>query len=182
MSDNDFTQADEAVLKHEEYGPGYRRELIEHHNARTAENDARFLLPHLAGRVDILDCGCGKGSITLGIAKAYPAARVVGCDIGEGVVAEAQADALLASLENVTFQIGSIYSLPFDDGSFDAIIAHAVFQHLSKPEAAMAELDRVLRPGGVIGLRDDDRGSMVLAPHTEAMARALEVMDWFMLE
>ena len=164
MSEADLAQVAGTIVTHEDYGPGYRRELIKHLNTRTVQEDASFLLPYLTGRSDILDCGCGKGSITLGVARAFGAARVVGCDIDEDVLAEARADAMGAGLKNVTFRTGSIYSLPFEDESFDAIIAHAVFQHLSKPEAAMAEFDRVLCTGGVIGLRDDDRGSMVLAP------------------
>lgn len=180
-SDQDL-QTNGPVLTHEEYGPGYRRELIEHHNTRTAVKDAGFLMPFLKDGQDILDCGCGKGSITLGIAANRPGARVVGCDIGAKVLEEAGQDAIGAGLTNASFQVGSIYDLPFPDQSFDAIIAHAVFQHLARPEAALSELDRVLRPGGVIGLRDDDRGSMVLAPEIDGMDRAFEVMDWFMLD
>ena len=136
--------ADKLVVTHEEYGPGYRRELIEHHNTRSASKDAGFLLPFLHDKQNILDCGCGKGSITLGIASEFASARVVGCDIGEKVLQEAQIDAERGGLTNLSFEVGSIYALPFSDNSFDAVIAHAVFQHLAMPDAAIAELDRVL--------------------------------------
>jgi SAM-dependent methyltransferase len=55
---------------------------------------------------------------------------------------------------NVTFQTASVYQLPSPDGSFDAAFACAVLQHLAAPLAALKEMRRVLKPGGVTGIVD----------------------------
>ncbi len=168
------------LVTYEEYGPGYRSDLVAHHNLRTAPKEAGFLLPFLSDGMNILDCGCGRGSITLGLADLLPSAKITGCDVGIEVLDAAKSDAKDRGLSNVSFKLASVYNLEFQDANFDAVLVHAVLQHLSEPAAALKELHRVMRPGGVIGLRDDDRGSMILAPESADMARALEVMDWFM--
>lgn len=170
------------LLIFEQYGPGYRRELVSQHNSRTAPRDAAFILPFISSPEVIVDCGCGRGSITIGLAGLFPEARVIGIDIGDGVIAAARHDAEVAGLGNIEFRIGSAYQLPLDDDGCDVVFANAVIQHLARPELAVDEFYRVLRPGGVIGLRDDDRGSMVLAPITAAMTEALAIMDWYLVD
>ena len=64
------------------------------------------------------------------------------------------------------FEVGDIYELPFSDASFDAALANGVVMHLSEPLRALAELRRVLRPGGVAGVRDPDWGASLRAPTT----------------
>ena len=58
---------------------------------------------------------------------------------------------------------------------FDAAFAHAVFQHLEEPEAALASMSRVLVPGGVIGVADADYDGSLIWPESPALLRALEV-------
>ena len=57
-------------------------------------------------------------------------------------------------IANVAFQAGSIYRLPYADASFDAAFACAVLQHMAAPIAALKEVRRVLKRGGVIGIVD----------------------------
>jgi demethylmenaquinone methyltransferase/2-methoxy-6-polyprenyl-1,4-benzoquinol methylase len=52
----------------------------------------------------------------------------------------------------VDFVVGSAYDLPFASGSVDVAFSHALFEHLSSPADALAELRRVLRPGGRLGI------------------------------
>ena len=67
---------------------------------------------------------------------------------------------------NVHFEVANVYELPFPDGSFDAVLAHTVLLGLREPVRALQELRRVLRPGGVVGVRDPDWGADLFTPAT----------------
>ena len=60
--------------------------------------------------------------------------------------------------------MGDVYALAADDDSFDVVHAHQVLQHLTDPVAALREMARVCRPGGVIAVRDVDYGAFVTLP------------------
>ena len=57
-----------------------------------------------------------------------------------------------------------MYQLGYPDGTFDVVHAHQVLQHLSDPVAALAEMRRVCRPGGLVAARDGDYARDVLVP------------------
>lgn len=59
-----------------------------------------------------------------------------------------------------------MYRLPSPDGSSDAVFAHAVLMHLREPVKALAEMRRVLRPGGIAGIRDGDWDGRIHTPST----------------
>ena len=59
----------------------------------------------------------------------------------------------------MTFEVGDVYALAAADDSFDVVHAHQVLQHLTDPVAALREMARVCRPGGVIAVRDVDYGA-----------------------
>jgi SAM-dependent methyltransferase len=139
------------------------------------EEAAAFFLPRLDPDMALIDLGCGPGSITAGLGKALPDGTVVGVDSAETVVREARERAAERDAGNVTFATASAYELPFLDGSFDAAYAHQLLQHLADPVAALFEAQRVLRPGGVIGVRDADYGTMTHYPHDPRLDRWLEV-------
>lgn len=121
---------------------------------RTASRDAAFFLPYLRSGMRVMDMGCGPGTITLGLAAAVVAGEVIGTDIDPSQVERARTLAVQGGVGNVRFEVCDGYQLPFGDGSFDAVFAHAVFMHLNEPLRALAEIRRVLRPGGAVGLRD----------------------------
>jgi SAM-dependent methyltransferase len=75
----------------------------------------------------------------------------------------------------VRFEHADAYRLPYPGASFDAVFAHTLLEHLREPERALAELVRVLKPGGVIGLRDCDWQSGIFAPEDAAVGRAAEL-------
>ena len=142
---------------------------------RGAADSAAFLLPFLRSGWRLLDVGCGPGSITLDLAGMVSPGEVVGVDREQSVIERAQAAAAARAADNVRFIQGSVYRLPFEDGSFDVVFLHQVCQHLARPVAALGEARRVLRRGGLLGVRDSDYGTMVHAPHEPGIDRWLEL-------
>ncbi len=142
---------------------------------RTASQDTAFLLPHLRAGMRVLDAGCGPGSITLGLAAAVTPGMVVGIDVEPSQVEKARALAVQRSVTNVRFEVANVYDLPFPDGSFDAALANTVLQHLREPVRALKELRRVLRPGGIAGVRD--AGGSLFAPETPLLQQWFSVQE-----
>jgi ubiquinone/menaquinone biosynthesis C-methylase UbiE len=132
---------------------------------RTVAREAAFFLPYLRPGMRLLDVGCGPGSISLGLAAVVAPGEVIGIDLRPESIAQARA-AAGDSVANARFEVASAYELPFPDASFDAAFAHAVLTHLREPVRALAEVRRVLRPGGVVGVRDPDFGASLYFPST----------------
>ncbi|MBO0894197.1 MAG: methyltransferase domain-containing protein [Acidimicrobiales bacterium] len=146
------------------YLHGHHDSVLRSHRWRTAENSAAFLLPHLSPTHRVLDVGCGPGTITLGLATRVPHGEVVGVDASEEVLDQARSAAAREGRTNVAFETGDAYALRFEAASFDVVFAHQLLQHLSDPPAALAELGRVCRPGGLVAARDADYGAMFWYP------------------
>ena len=121
----------------------------------------------------LLDCGCGPGSITAGLAAAVSPGECLGIDISSDRIATARQ--AHASHPNLRFEVADVESLPFDDASFDAVFLHTVLQHVN-PVAAVAQCARVLRPGGVIGISDADFGGSLIFPSSPALEQSLILM------
>ncbi|MEZ4731584.1 MAG: methyltransferase domain-containing protein [Caldilineaceae bacterium] len=131
---------------------------------RSAEKQAAFLLPHLRPGMRLLDCGCGPGSITIGLARVVAPGAVVGIDIDPGEIERAKQLAAEQGIANVQFETGNVYELPFADGSFDAAFSNALLDHLIDPVAALREMRRILKADGMLGVRTADRDGYLLAP------------------
>ncbi len=138
----------------ERYTHGHHASVLRAHAWRTVENSAAYLVPHLAPGSDVLDVGSGPGTITVDLARRVSPGRVVGLDASEDVVAQATALAEAEGVRNVEFTAGNAYALDFPDDSFDIVHAHQVLQHLADPVAALREMRRVTRPGGIVAARD----------------------------
>jgi len=156
----------------ERYTHGHHASVLRSHRWRTAQNSAGYLLGRLSPGLDLLDVGCGPGTITGDLAAMVAPGRVVGVDAAEDVVAAARAG---AHPVNVSFEVADAYALPFDDASFDVVHAHQVLQHLADPVAVLREMHRVLRPGGLVGVRDSDYAGFTWAPRDPVLDRWREL-------
>jgi ubiquinone/menaquinone biosynthesis C-methylase UbiE len=153
------------------YTHGHHESVVAQHRKRTAAEAAAFLLPHLRQGMRLLDVGCGPGSITLGLADAVRPGEVTAIDLSDDVLAEARARAAEKGVANVRFAIGDVYALGYPDGTFDAVYAHQVLQHLARPLDALREMRRVLKPGGLVGVRDSDYGTCTWSPPNASLQR-----------
>jgi ubiquinone/menaquinone biosynthesis C-methylase UbiE len=108
----------------------------------------RLILEHcgdLAGK-RVLDVGCGKGRFARIVRERNPEAEVWGLDISE--------EMLRAVPEGIRTRAGSMTELPFEDAFFDAAYATESLEHAVEIERAVAEICRVVKPGGRIAIID----------------------------
>jgi ubiquinone/menaquinone biosynthesis C-methylase UbiE len=160
------------------YTHGHHDSVLRSHRWRTAENSAAYLLDHLRPGMSLLDVGCGPGTITADLARSVAPGRVIGMDAEAKVIAEASAitagadGTAEAGVGSLTFEVGDLYDLRFDDGTFDVVHAHQVLQHLGDPVAALIEMRRVCRNGGIVAVRDADYPAMRYYPDDPDLDRA----------
>jgi SAM-dependent methyltransferase len=157
------------------YTHGHHESVLRSHRWRTAENSAAYLLPWIGPGTDILDVGCGPGTITADLAGRVAPGQVVGVDGADEVVALARAGADDRTLTNLRFAVGDVYALDFPDAAFDVVHAHQVLQHLADPVAALAEMARVCRPGGLVAARDGDYDGFTWYPADPALDAWLDL-------
>ena len=118
---------------------------------RGADVCAGFLIPHLRPGATVLDCGCGAGTITLGLAEAVPEGHVVGVDLDPGELKSAQRAAISLGHQILSWIGADSRSLPFHGAIFDAVLCHSMLETLDDPAPVIAELRRVTKRGGVVG-------------------------------
>ena len=157
------------------YTHGHHESVLRSHTWRTAENSSAYLLPELRPGQDVLDVGCGPGTITADLALVVAPGEVVGIDAAPDVVAQAAAHGRELGLANLRFEVADLFALGYPDASFDVVHLHQVLQHLADPAGALVELRRVLRPDGVLAARDSDYGAFTWAPADPLLDRWLEL-------
>jgi SAM-dependent methyltransferase len=125
----------------------FRLAMQEERAAELAERVRRLVGP-FSGTEVVLDSGCGAGALAFAFAPRV--AEVVGVDLREDYLEAARAMAP----PNVRFVVGDAQQLPFGYGAFDLAASHRVLHHVRRPELAVSELARVVRPGGRIFVAD----------------------------
>src|SRR4051794_11306636 len=105
------------------YTHGHSDAVLRSHRWRTVENSAGYLAAHLRPGLDVLDVGCGPGTLTVDLARRVAAGRVVGLDVSAAPLDEARALAGRAGVA-VTFEVGDVYALAADEDSYDVVHAH----------------------------------------------------------
>ncbi len=161
--------------RRETYTHGHHESVLRSHRWRTAANSAAYLLDRLRAGLDLLDVGCGPGTLTADLAALVAPGRTVGVDAAPDVVALAADEAAGREAVNLEIRTGDVYDLPFPAASFDVVHAHQVLQHLADPVAALREMRRVCRPGGVVAARDSDYAAMAWHPENPGLDRWLAV-------
>ena len=123
------------MSRRDTYTHGHHESVLRAHQWRTAANSAAYLLPHLAPGANVLDVGCGPGTITLDLAEAVTPGRVLGIDVVAEPLDAARASAEARGDATTEFGLGDVYDLDLPDDSVDVVHAHQVLQHLSDPVA-----------------------------------------------
>ena len=122
------------------------------------------LLRGLGGGGRVLDCGVGTGAFGLALAKSVAApVRIDGVDISPAMLGRADRNLDRTSVEYRLHRC-DVRRLPFDDGTFDAVLGAHLLEHLPDPLAGLSEMSRVLRPGGllvVVVTRRDFAGALL---------------------
>ena len=156
------------------YTHGHADAVLQSNRWRTVQNSAGYLLAHLRPGLDVLDVGCGPGTITVDLAGRVAPGRVVGLDVSPAPLDEARSLAERSGVD-VEFGVGDVYALEAADGSYDVVHAHQVLQHLTDPVAALREMARVVRPGGLVAVRDVDYAATTWFPASAGLDRWLQL-------
>jgi SAM-dependent methyltransferase len=97
----------------------------------------------------VLDVGCGYGGLSLLLAERRPDLRITGVDPEAGILKRAEAIASERKFANLTFEQGDGHQLNYESDRFDAVVCQTVLTHVGDAAAVVAQMARVLKPGGV---------------------------------
>ncbi|KAF2741917.1 S-adenosyl-L-methionine-dependent methyltransferase [Sporormia fimetaria CBS 119925] len=151
------------------YIHGHHPSVLRSHTWRTVQNSCPHLLPYLTTpALRILDVGCGPGTISVDLASRVPDGSVYAIDPSASVIDTARRHAVDKSVTNVRFEVGDIYNWRaldgVQEGGFDIVHAHQVLQHLQDPVTAMREMKKLVKPSGILAVRESDYEGFVFYP------------------
>jgi ubiquinone/menaquinone biosynthesis C-methylase UbiE len=121
--------------------------------------------------MNVLDLACGPGFTACELAKAVGSGQVTGIDINEELIATAHQAKESEGIENVSFALGNLYEPGLPENRFDFVYARFVFQHLEKPELALSNVWKTLKPGGILCILDIDDNWTGFAPESDAFVK-----------
>ena len=124
----------------------------------------------------VLEAGCGVGAQTVTLARGSPGALFTSVDCSAESLLEARSRGLQAGLSNVVFGQADIFNLPFGEESFDHVFVCFVLEHLRDPTLALANLQRVLKPGGTITVIEGDHGSAYFHPRSSHAEKTIHCL------
>jgi ubiquinone/menaquinone biosynthesis C-methylase UbiE len=103
----------------------------------------------------ILDVGTGTAQIPIELCRTVPTSQVVAVDLAKHMLALGRENVRQAGLEQrITLEHCDAKSLPFVDSSFAAVISNSIVHHIPEPRRVFAEMIRMLRPTGLLFVRD----------------------------
>lgn len=125
----------------------------------------------------LLDIGCGPSHIIYELStKIGPTGTIDGMDMAEEALSVGKRRC--ANLENINFHIGEATALPFDDNTYDVVMSCQVFEYIHDIPTALAEVYRVLKPGGRVLIYNTDWQALLWhSSDRERMAHIMEVWD-----
>lgn len=126
-----------------------------------AERDALIALG-LPETGSVLDVGCGPGFFAAGLREARPQLVITGLD--------SDPRTLMRAAAQLPVERADAYALPFSAGTFDFVYARMMLRHVSDPARVVAEMHRVVRPGGTVAAADSDDGTLVVDPEPPGFA------------
>ena len=143
--------------------------------ARTLEALLHHDTCYPAGR-RVLEAGCGTGAQSAILARRSPGARITAVDIAATSLDAAQKRLGALGLQGVQFEQADCARLPHADGCFDHVFVCFMLEHLVQPNQVLAELKRVLQPGGTLTVIEGDHGSFYCYPQTDAARRVVRCL------
>jgi len=164
-----------ALPPRNDYAAGYDDTMLEYLTLHTAERCAGFFTPHLRPGMSLLDAGCGPGSITIGLAPLIAPGHLAAIDVSEEEVEKTRRALEATGFGDADVQVADVRELPFEDASFDAVFSQAVLDYLADPLPAVRELYRVLKPGGVIGMRSLNNDYAIVGPPNELVEESIAI-------
>jgi SAM-dependent methyltransferase len=122
----------------------------------------------------VADIGCGSGAMLCEVLRAKPAWTGIGIDVSSSSIDYAQKLSQIKGVaDRLSFKVADMTSLPLPSRSIDLLIASEVLEHLPEPQATLAEIKRVLVPGGSLVL------TIPIESHTPAHMHSLSNVDEF---
>lgn len=146
-------------------------------NTSRQEAPARLIAGRLPPGAQVLEIAPGPGYFAIALARL--GFRVTGLDISQSFVDIARRNADAAGVD-AEFRLGNASAMPFDDASFDATSCQAAFKNFSEPVRAIAEMYRVLKPGGFAHIQDLRSDATPEGIRREVASMQLGALDrWF---
>src|SRR4051794_6741996 len=129
---------------------------------------ADFLAAWADGSGPVLDVGTGTAQIPIELCRQHPQANVVGIDLAEHMLQVGADNVRRAGLEGrIRLERVDAKRMPFADGQFGGVISNSIVHHIPEPAGVLAEIVRVLKPGGRLFVRD------LMRPADETLLRRL---------
>ena len=159
------------------YIMGYSEAVQRILSSRVAADSCPRLMPHLKPGLRVLDAGCGPGSISIGLAEATAPGGLHGIDTEPSQVELAVQAAAEQGLSNAEFSVADVRDMPFEDSWFDVVHCGELLAFVPDTGAALNEIRRVLKPGGILFCREIIMDSFMIHPdpHPKLLARSYAV-------
>src|SRR5690349_2062954 len=146
------------------------------HSVHGPDTEAFLRRAGVAEGMRVADIGCGIGTISCRLAAQVGlAGEVVGVDISAAQIESARKAAAAAGVTNARFAHAGAYQTGLESATFDLVFSRFMLMHLQQPAEALAEMRRLLKPGGILAVEDGDFTSPYAYPPFAAYARCFDL-------